>query len=185
MEAGTIARSYADALLDVAAREGAEESFAEAFEELAGVLEDDARIRAFLAAPTIDREEKKRVLTTALEGRVPRLFLNFVLVVVDKRRQRLLTLMAREYRSLLDRRTGRVHAEVVLAREADERLEEDIATGLSQRLGKKVVPHIKVDPKILGGIIVRYEDKVLDASLRRKLLGLRRRMMAADLPTEA
>lgn len=181
MEAGTIARSYAEALLEVAEREGTPETFAEAFEEVVAALEADARIRTFIEAPTVDRGEKKQVLRTAFEGRVQRLFLNFLLVVIDKRRERLLTRIAREYRSLLDQRTGRVHAEVTLAREVDERLEEEISAGLSQRLGKKVVPHIKVDPKILGGIIIRYEDKVLDASVRRRLIGLRRRMLAAEL----
>lgn len=181
MEATTIARAYAEALYAVAEREGAAQAYAEAFDEVAELLRTQPRIRTFVEAPTVDPSEKKGVLREALGGRVPGLFLNFLLVVLDKRRQRLLLGMAKEYHAILDERMGRVHADVTLAREPDERFEEEIASGLSDRLGRTVVPHIQVDPRILGGIVVRYEDRVLDASLRRRLLGLRRRMMAVEV----
>ncbi|HUH11556.1 MAG TPA: ATP synthase F1 subunit delta [Longimicrobiales bacterium] len=181
MASSTITRTYAEALYEVAERDGQAQAFAEAFDEVAGLLRTQPRVRTFVEAPTVDPEEKKRVLREALSGRVPAHFLNFLLVVLDKRRQRLLLQMAREYHAILDERMGRVHADVTLAREPDERFEEEIASGLSERLGRTVVPHIQVDPRILGGIVVRYEDRVLDASLRRRLLGLRRRMMAVEV----
>lgn len=184
MESGTIGRGYAEALFELASREGAQQDFADAFDQVVRLLHEEPRVRTFVEAPTVDREDKKRALRAALEGHVPRLFLNFLLVVIDKRRQRLLTEMARQYHVLLDEHTGRLHADVTLAREPDEALERDIASSLSQRLGRTVVPHVHVDPRIIGGLIVRWGDRVIDGSVRHRLVSLRRRLLSADLPLE-
>ena len=64
-----------------------------------------------------------------------------------------------------------------LAREADERTEEEITADLSRILGRKVIPHIEIDGGILGGIVVRWGDRLMDGSLRRKLMRLRNRML--------
>lgn len=182
MRETTIARSYAEALFELGQRHGESEDYATAFHELVGLYDREPIVRLFLLTPKVEPEEKKRVLDTALEGRVPPLFLNFVKVVIDKRRQRLLDLIAREYDAILDESLGRLHVQVTLARDPDERMEEDIRAELTRVLGRKVVPHIQVDPAILGGVIARYGDKVLDGSLRRRLRSMRRRLLEAQLP---
>lgn len=182
MRETTVARNYAEALFELGERHGQREAFASAVDELAGLLDREPRVRAFLESPKVETEDKKRVLRRALEDRVPPLFLNFLMVVLDKRRQRLIREIAQEYHALLDERLGRMHVQVTLAREPDERFEQEIATDLSRILGRQVIPHVQVDPQILGGIVVRYGDRVLDGSLRRRLVSLRRRLVEAELP---
>lgn len=174
-----IARSYADALFVLGERHGQLESFGSALESLAALLEEEPRLRVFLESPKVEPAEKKRVLIGALERRVPPLFLNFLLVVLDKRRQRLLEAIAQEYHALLDEHLGRIHVQVMLAREPDERTEQEIASELSRLLGRRVIPHVRVQPQILGGIVVRYGDRVMDGSLRRRLIALRHRLLEA------
>lgn len=181
MRESTVARSYAEALFALGERQGQVEPFGKALDLVAAILESESRLRLFLETPKVEPAEKKRVLKETLGGQLPPLVLNFLLVVLDKRRQRVLPLMAREYRALLDESLGRLHAEVTLAREPDEKMEREIAGELSQKLGKTVIPSISVDPNILGGIIVRYGDHVLDGSLRRRLVTLRRRLLDAEL----
>src|SRR5688572_5355464 len=146
-------------------------------------MSGNERMRAFLETPKIAPEEKKRVLRTVLEGRVHPLFLNFLMILLNKRRQRLLMEMGHEYRNLLDERLGRLHVQVTLARQPDDRARADLAAQLTKTLGREAIPHVKVDPDILGGVIVRYGDRVLDGSLRRRMLSLRRRLLDAGLPT--
>jgi F-type H+-transporting ATPase subunit delta len=177
----TVARNYAEALFELGQRHGQAEDFAAAFHQLTALLEREPRVRLFLDTPKIDPEDKKRVLEEALRGRVPQLFINFLKVVIDRGRQRALPGMAQEYDAILDERLGRLHVEVTLAREPDERTEEDIVAELSRVTGRKVVPHVHVNPQILGGLIARYEDKVLDGSLRRRLMSLRRHLMTTGL----
>lgn len=185
MRDSTIARSYAEALLALGQRHDQAEAFATAIDDMAAILEAEPGLSRFLETPKVEPEEKKRVLKMALQGRVPPLFLNFLLVVFDKRRQRLIREIAREYRTLLDEHLGRIHVQVTLAREPDERMEREISEDLSKKLGRIVVPHVRVDPQILGGIVVRYGDRVLDGSLRRRLMSLRRRLLQAGLPASS
>jgi F-type H+-transporting ATPase subunit delta len=182
MEATTVARNYAEVLFDLAERNDAHDAYTAALEELVAVLEQEPRLRTFLETPKLAPDEKKRVLRDVLADRVPRPFLNFLMIVIDKRRQRLLPLVAEEYRTLVDRKFNRLDVEVVLASEPDERLEEEIRSGLSERLGRTIVPRFRIHPEIIGGAIVRYGDNVIDGSLRRQLLALRRRMTLAVLP---
>ena len=177
-----VARNYAEALFELAERHQAHEAFAAAAATVAGLLADDPRIGAFLAVPKIEPRAKKQVLRAALAGRVPPLFLNFVLVVVDKRRQALLGEIARSYRALLDEKLGRLHVDVTLAHEPDAATEQRIAGELGRILRRTVVPHVRIDESILGGIVVRYGDQVLDGSLLRRLASLRSRMLEAALP---
>ena len=180
MRDATIARSYAEALLELGERHGERDAFTAALAELAALLESTPRARNFIETPLLDVNQKKEALRAALGGRVPPLFLNFVFVVLEKRRQRLLADIAREYVKLLDERLGRLHVDVTLAREIDEAAEREIAERLSASLHMQVVPHVHVNPDILGGVVVRYGDRVFDGSVRRRLMALRRRLLTAD-----
>lgn len=181
MRANTVARSYAGALFELGQRTGRHQEFAATMQAIESLLASDARVRSFLYTPQLDASTKKAALERALGGRVHRLFLNFLLIVIDKRRQRILPEIGQEYRALLDEHLGLLNVQVTLAHEPDERAEEEITAELSRILGRKVIPHIQVDSRILGGIVVRYGDRLMDGSLRRKLVGLRSRMLETSV----
>jgi F-type H+-transporting ATPase subunit delta len=175
----TVARSYAGALFELGERHDAHDAFVQGLNTITTLLDSDPRVRAFLETPKIGVAEKKRALRAALGEQMTPLFMNFVLVVLEKRRQRLLRAIAAEYRELLDAKLGRLHVQVTLAHEPDEATEQTITAELSRVLGRTVIPHITVEPALLGGIVVRYGDRVLDGSLRHRLTALRQRMVGA------
>jgi F-type H+-transporting ATPase subunit delta len=179
----TVARSYAEALFELGDKHGEHDAFAHGLNTITSLLESDARVRAFLETPKIGVAQKKGAMRAALEDQVSPMFMNFVLIVLQKRRQRLLRVIASEYRELLDEKLGRLHVQVTLAHEPDEATEQSVTAELSRILGRSVIPHIAVDPVLLGGIVVRYGDRVMDGSLRRRLLSLRHRMVEAPLPS--
>jgi F-type H+-transporting ATPase subunit delta len=181
MRNAIVARNYAGALFELGERHDAHDEFVQGLNTINALIDADPRIRQFLETPKIDVGRKKQALRDALQQQVSPLFMNFVLVVLAKRRQRLLQEIAAEYRDMLDSKLGRLHAQVTLAHEPDEALERTIASELTDRLGRTVIPHIDVEPDILGGIIVRWGDHVMDGSLRRRLSGLRRRLVETTL----
>jgi F-type H+-transporting ATPase subunit delta len=185
VEQQTVARSYATALFEIGERTGEHEAFTRAFASVNALIASDRRIRDFLSSPKIAVAEKKTVLKSAFEGRLPPLFMNFLLVLLDKRRHRLLPAMATEYDQMLDKRLGRLNVSLTLAREPDAAGLAEMTDRLSKTLAKSVIAHVRVDPDILGGIIVRYGDHVMDGSLRRRLLHLRGRMLTAPLTEKA
>jgi F-type H+-transporting ATPase subunit delta len=177
-----VARSYAAALFELGEKHGVHDDFARGLDTVSELLESDARIRDFLETPKVGLSRKRDALRSALHGRVPPLLLNFVMVVLRKRRQRLLHSIADIYREMLDERSGIIQAQVTLAHEPDDAQRHEIATVLSRITGMQVVPRIKVDRTILGGLIVRYGDHIMDGSLQHRLNTLRRRLIDATLP---
>jgi len=178
----TIARSYADTLFALAERHEGTETFGDGIETVARLLEENPRFRLFLETPRIADADKKAVIRKAFATALPRGLVSFLLITVDKRRQRLLREIAREYRALLDEHAGRAHVEVTVARPVDESTLEMLTRRLTTLLGKQAIPHLRVKPELLGGVVVRTGDTIYDGSVRRSLEGMRRLLLRAELP---
>ncbi len=184
MRGETIARNYASALFELAVRDGSEEAYGGALDVVVELLDSVPGFRQLLETPRIEAHRKKEVLRDAFGGRVPDRVMNFLLLVVDKRRQRILPEIAAEYRGLLDERLGRTHVEVQVARPLGEGELGEIAAELSRILGKEALPHVRVRPELLGGIVFRSGDTIFDGSVRRRLQRMRRQLMTTDVSTD-
>jgi F-type H+-transporting ATPase subunit delta len=179
-----IGRNYAETLFALAQKHGGAptvDEFGAALDELVTLLEREPLIREFLGTPLVDAERKKDALRKTLQGRAPDLFLRFLLVVVDKRRASFLPDIATHYRDMVDRMKGRVRAEVTVAREPDKALRDEIRDSLQRMLGSQVFATYNVDPSLIGGVVIRVGDQILDGSVRRRAAELRRRLLAAEL----
>lgn len=177
MRDSTIARNYAEVLLELARRAEDLHGWGAILEGIADAMRRDATLRAFLETPRVDTATKNAVLRKALTDRAPAKFVRFVESVVTHRRQMLIPDIAVEYLDLVDMAENRMHANVTVAREADAKSSAVIADRLSRLFQKEVVPHVTVDPRIIGGVVVRVGDTVMDGSVRRKLGVLRRQML--------
>lgn len=176
----SVARNYAEALLVLGRKANEAAAWGDLITQVAAAIDADATLRGFLDSPRISSQQKATVLGKAFGERVPALFLRFLQQLVKNRRQSLIPQVAAEYATLLDASQGIVHARVTLAQPAADDETAMIAQRLSQVVGKTVVPHVTVDPTILGGLVVRLGDTVMDGSVRRRLSVLRRRMGASQ-----
>lgn len=181
----TVARNYAETLFELAEREGDIEGFEHGIEMVAHLIDQDRRVQEFVETPRISSSAKKRALEKAVGEHLPLLVLNFVKVVIDKRRQRLIRDIAREFRNLADRHAGRIHVDLTVARPLDDGAVAALGQRLSRSFGKTVTPHVQVRPHILGGVVVRTGDTIYDGSVRRQIEGMRRRLLSAELPAFA
>ena len=179
----TVARNYAETLFELASRNESIQEYGDALGMVAGLLEDDSRFRTFVETPRIDDETKKDVIRKVFRDKAPKQVINFVLITIDKRRQTLLREISAEYLLLLDDHLGREHVEVTVARPLDDTTANVVSEQLSKMLGKQAIPHIRVKPEILGGLIVRTGDMIYDRSVRRRLEDLRRRLLTARIPS--
>jgi F-type H+-transporting ATPase subunit delta len=179
MKSVTIARNYAEALFDAADARRDTDRYGELIDAVAGAVQSDPRIAVALDSPRVAKATKGEILRKALAGLVPDEFVRFLEAVVRRGRQGLLGEIAVEYQRLLDTKLKRVHAGVTVAKDLDETLEKEIVVRLTRALGKEVRAHFQTDAAILGGVVVRVGDRVFDGSLRRRLMALRRRMLAA------
>jgi F-type H+-transporting ATPase subunit delta len=178
----TIARNYAATLFDLAQRHEGLEAFAGGMDMVVGLLDQNRKFKVFLETPRIADRDKKALLMKVFGEDLPRPLLNFLQVVIDKRRQRVLGDIGQEFRALLDEKMGRAHVSVVVARTLNDDAIEQLSQKLSALLGKDAIPHIRVKPEILGGVHLKSGDTVYDGTLRRRIKQLRRQLVNAELP---
>lgn len=179
MREQTVARNYAAALFELARKDEGLERYQDGIETVARLLDENPRFRTFLETPRIPTADKKQVIRKTFGAALPRPLVNFLLVVLDKRRQKLVREIAREFDDLVDAHLNRVHAEVTVARPLDEPGLKLVGDRLTALLGRTAIPHVRVKPEILGGVVVRAGDTIYDGSLRRRLDGMRRQLLAS------
>jgi len=178
MRQSTIARNYAEALLELAKRAKDLRGWGTLVQSIADAMNHDEKLRVFLETPRVDARTKNAVLRRALADRAPSKFVRFIESVVSHRRQMLIPEIAQEYNDLVDEAENRLHANVTVAQDADEKTRKLIVGRLSKIFNKTVVPHLIVDSRIIGGLVVRVGDTVMDGSVRRKLGTLRNRLLS-------
>jgi len=176
------ARVYAKALFDIGVETN---SVGQTSDDLHAVhnalngLEPD--LRTFFFLPRFRREDKRRIVNLAFEGKVNRPVLGLLHVLVDKRREPLLDDIVEEFDRYKDVNENRVQARVVSARKLDDDLLEALRSALEQRTRKSVVLTETIDPEVLGGLRVNVGDRVLDGTIRRTLQDMRRSFAATRL----
>lgn len=175
MKSVTVARNYAEALFTVS------DTLGELIDAVAGAVAADERIAVALESPRVSKGAKSRILERALEGEAPPEFIRFLQAVVRRGRQGLLGEIAQQYQVLLDLKLNRVHAGVTLAQEPDGRTQQEIVERLTKVLGREVRAHFRADRNIVGGVVIRVGDRILDGSVRRRLMALKRRMLSGSL----
>ena len=177
MREPTIARNYAEALFTSGERTGSTDLYANLLEAVAGAIEADDKIRDFLESPRVPKAQKQEVLAKALKAHAPEPFVKFLGAVVKRGRQAIFPAIAKQYMALVDKKFNRVHAGVTMAREPDMVLQQAVKQSLGQVLGMEVIPHFRTDPAILGGLVVRVGDRIMDGSVRRRMATLRRKLL--------
>lgn len=177
MRSESVAANYAEALFALGEQSGGTERYAGLLEAVAGAVEELPLARAVMMSPRVTKAAKAEILARALPD-APREFVLWLQAVVKRGRQGLFSQIALAYRDLLDARLNRVRATVMVAREPDAGLREALAAALSQVVGKEVLAQFVVDADLLGGVIVRVNDRVYDGSVRRRLTRLKRHLLA-------
>ena len=177
----TVSKNYAETLFALGEKHGAIEDYGAALDAVARLIDENVKFRLFLETPRIEDKQRKAVVKKAFDGKMPANVVNFVLVTIDKRRQRLLREISRQYHTLLDAHLGREHVEVTLARATDDATEKLIASKLTGILGKEAIPHFRVKPEIIGGLLVRTGNTIYDGSIRRRLDDMRRQLLRASI----
>ncbi len=167
--AAAVARVYATALLDAAECLGAEDVLEELGSFVEDVLDRFPEYRTLLLSPGIGRSKKLRLIDSVVEGRASELLTSFLRTLARHDRLDLLPLILQESRSLYERRQGKKRVLVTSAREIEPETLEQIRRRLTEVFGFEPILEAQVDPSLLGGLVIRFDSTVYDASLRTRL----------------
>src|SRR5690242_36224 len=173
-----VARIYAQALLAAAEKRGQAQEVLDELESLVhDVFAAAPQFEGFLASRAISRKRKPPVIRSALQGRASDVFLNFLLVLNDHERLDLLRPILSAYRGLYEERTHRIRVRVKSAAplpdDQRQRLEQELRTAFQ----REPILETRVDPDLLGGLVVQVGDWVYDGSVRSRLANLRNQLI--------
>jgi F-type H+-transporting ATPase subunit delta len=146
---------------------------------IAEVLRTNPTFEAFLRDPGIGQVERTRVIDQVLKPKVSPLLANFLGVLNAHGRLGLLGQIASAYGDLQDEASGKIEVDVTTAQKLSSDELEQVRTKVSAALKKDAVIHQYVDESIIGGLVLRVEDKLIDASVRTQLETMKRQLMAA------
>jgi len=165
-----IAEPYAQALMSIAQSQNLTEDFGRDIRDLETLLDESAELRDFVTNPVIQDSDKKAVLQNIMGNGAHALLVNFLMLLVDKRRIVFLQEVLAQYLVLLRKLNQTVLAEVTTARELTSEQEREIEHKVRvMTSAREAELKVSVDPSILGGIIIRVGSKVVDASLQGQL----------------
>ena len=167
---GGLARRYASALFELADEQKKLDEIASNLTGLKAMIAESADLHAFLRSPVHGRREQATAMAAILDKTGANdLTRRFVAVVADNRRLFALTAIIDAYLAELAHRRGEVTAEVTSATELSAEQQGALASAIGQSVGGKVNLDLKVDPSLLGGLVVKVGSRMFDSSLKRKL----------------
>lgn len=170
------ARRYADALFAIAVEQGSIDALAEELNGIAAAVQDAQAMRV-LAGPGLTLQ-RKREIVDALAGPLSRETRSLVNLLLERNRAQLLPKLAEAFATRVRERRGIKLAEVTTAVVLPEPEQEAVASWLAAYFGTQVEIQPRVDPGIIGGVVARVGDQLIDASVRGRLETLKKRLRA-------
>jgi F-type H+-transporting ATPase subunit delta len=171
--------SYAQALLELADGRGATDQVAADVQAIAQVLRGDATLTTYFADPSIGHAERAKKLEGAFSGQTSELLVSFLKLLNAKGRLGAFAGIAKAFQALLDERAGNMPVEITVPAALNDQELEDVRVQISTKIGKHARLTQKVDESIIGGLILKIGDKLIDGSVKTQLETIKHRLVAA------
>ncbi len=182
---GPVAGRYAQALYDIASEEknlpkykSMVDRIESELKEVRAILDENIELQRLLYHPQITAAAKKELLDQLFKGKISEVTGNFLALLVDRRRETYFGDIVDEFVALANADRGIVDARVTTAVELNDTEKGELSGILARLTGKKVQTSYAVDPSIIGGVIVRMGDKIIDGSVKTRLTTLKDRLKA-------
>jgi ATP synthase F1 delta subunit len=173
-----IAEVYSRALFEAGKSGDVLDRLHEELDQFADALDTDRDLQVFLFSPYFTSEEKKEGVTRVVSDADPRL-VNFLQLLAERHRMPALFRIRRAFDAMWAEENKLLPVTVTSAVELDEELVREIGKRIEEQTGRRVELSSNVDPEVLGGLIVRVGNMVLDASIKNRLESLRKQVAKA------
>jgi F-type H+-transporting ATPase subunit delta len=173
-----IAQVYSRSLFEVAKEHGKLDVIKQQLDQFTDALEHDRQLSLFFFSPYFSTEEKKQGLERALVDAEPT-FVNFLELLIEKHRMPVIYRVRHQFEALWEAEHRLLPVEVTSAITLDPSIVEELGRKIREQTGQNVELTSHIDPDILGGIVLRVGNSILDASIRNRLQQLRREVAKA------
>jgi F-type H+-transporting ATPase subunit delta len=175
-EANSVAAQYAEAVLDIVLKTGtdAADLVLNDLKTINKTLTANPELGLVIGHPAVPTEEKRKIIVELFKTKIQEITLRLVELLLDKRRIYILPAIESEYHKYLNVRKNIVNASLISADKLSDSAVANIKARLTEHLGSSLELEVKVDPSLLGGVVLRLGDQVIDGSLKGKLQNLER-----------
>jgi F-type H+-transporting ATPase subunit delta len=173
-----IAQVYARSLFEVASEQGKLDVVKQQLDEFADALHENRELSVFFFSPYFSAQEKKDGLHKGVEGADP-VVLNFLEALIERHRMPAIFRIRTDFATLYDKTNKLLPVTVTSAVELDAATIESLGKRIGEQTGNEIELSSRVDPEILGGIVLRVGNFIMDASIRTRLEQLRREVAQA------
>ncbi|MFZ5652522.1 MAG: F0F1 ATP synthase subunit delta [Bacillota bacterium] len=170
---GAVGGRYAEALYQIAVRDNAVDTIEKELSSVEALIRESRDLQKVLYHPRITTDEKKSLLSELLSGKVSGVTMEFLKLLVDRQREQFLSDIVSYFVSLANKARNITEAVVTSAVEMTSDEKQSLAEILNKITGQKVETSYSVDPSLIGGVVVRIGDRVIDGSIRTRLATLR------------
>ena len=178
MRGGAAARRYAKALMDLARRDGVITEIGAQLQQYQALLRENTNLQRVLENPGVDIQVKTGIMTTIFERTQPApLLRNFLLLLMHKGRLPQLDAICTQYERMARDELRRVVAQVTTAVEMDAQQRQIVTQKIAAATQKDVQLEAHVDPALIGGLVVRVNNVILDGSVRGQLARMRKALI--------
>ena len=173
-----LANKYAVAIFELAKEENQLEAYGDQLAEVSQTIAGQADLKAFINNPQVQPQAKKELLSKLFKEGLASSVYNFIMLLIDKRRESILEEIAGRYQALSDAARNIVKAEITVAVALSEAQQASLVAKLEKVTGKTVFVSTHIDKSILGGVIVKMGDKLIDGSVYSQMQSLQKQLMA-------
>lgn len=170
----SVSRRYAKALMLIGEEDGNADQYRRELDEIVTLFDTSAELEQTVTNPLFDKTDRRNVLGAVLKKTTFSVVMkSFLVLLFDKGRIGFLRDISTFYKKLADELNGVVHATLVSATELSADATDKIKQGLAKRTGKDIILDVEQDPELIGGIVTKIGDLVLDGSVRTQLFNMR------------
>jgi F-type H+-transporting ATPase subunit delta len=177
--ASPLATAYARSILELATERNVADATGQELSQIAELVESDPSVQTFMASPAVSETHRSHAIAKAFEGRVSELVSNLLGVMSHKGRLGQIRQVAAAYSELLQDQKGIIEVDVTVAEKLSDAQLQEVRMKVSAALKHEVVVHQYIDPSLIGGLLLRVEDRLFDASVKSQLRAVRRQLLSA------
>lgn len=178
MSVQKVSYRYARSLMDVAIENKAVDNVLNDLNRITDMVNSNKELKRVFVSPVIPTYKKKAIFEEVFNGQVSELTKNFIILITEKNREELILEIQLEFTKLYNIKYNRQPVTIFSANELSEKLSSELVYKLTNMTGKTILPTFEVDKDIKGGVKIRIDDIIYDASLQSQLKMLHDRLTA-------
>lgn len=164
-----VSKRYAHALFEAGLELNKLKNFKEDLIDITNILENEPKLNIILSHPKISKDEKKEILSSLFDGKISEEVLNFLYILIDKRREGYTIEISNEFQQLFNEHENIIEVTAITAVPMKDKALDKLTKTLTKKMKKTITLKNIVDNKVIGGVLLKVDNKIIDGTIKGHL----------------